>query len=108
MISINLHDYREELKKIAIQKLVVKAVAVVIVAIMLILGHWQLEQIKLDAVKTEIAELEKQTRALEGQVQVVKKMKTRTKRAREIINRIGALRAEQFQVTQILDELTLS
>lgn len=108
MISINLHDYREELKKVAIQKLVVKAIAIVIAASILTLGYWQLQQINLDEFKTEIAGLEKQTQALEGQVQVVNQMKKRAKRVQEIIHGIDALRAEQFPVTQILEDLTLS
>jgi len=35
MIRINLHDYRDELRKIEIQKRVVKSLAIIIVAIFL-------------------------------------------------------------------------
>ena len=37
MIYINLHDYREELRKIEIQKSVVKATSIVFIIILLVL-----------------------------------------------------------------------
>ena len=53
MIRINLHDYHDELRKIEIQKRVVKSLAIIIVAIFFILASWLNEQAKLDLVKSE-------------------------------------------------------
>ena len=74
MIRINLHDYRDELRKIEIQKRVVKSLAIIIVAIFFILASWLNEQAKLDLVKSETRKLQSQVAALKSQVEKVKKM----------------------------------
>ena len=74
MIRINLHDYHDELRKIEIQKRVVKSLAVVIVAIFFIMVSWLIEQARLDSIKSETRKLESQVAALKSQVEKVKKM----------------------------------
>ena len=74
MIRINLHDYRDELRKIEIQKRVVKSLAVVVVAIFFIMVSWLIEQARLDSIKSETRKLESQVAALKSQVEKVKKM----------------------------------
>ena len=74
MIRINLHDYHDELRKIEIQKRVVKSLAIIIVAIFFILASWLNEQAKLDLVKSETRKLQSQVAALKSQVEKVKKM----------------------------------
>ena len=74
MIRINLHDYHDELRKIEIQKRVVKSLAVVVVAIFFIMVSWLIEQARLDSIKSETRKLESQVAALKSQVEKVKKM----------------------------------
>ena len=76
MIHINLHDYREELKKIEIQKRVVKAISIIGVIIFLVLANWGVSQIKLDKIRGETQKLEKAVKQLDPQVKVIQKIKT--------------------------------
>lgn len=108
MITINLHDYKQELQKVAIQKLAVKAAGIVIAAIFLIIVYWGYQQIGLGHTKTEIEKLEVLVNALSVQVRTVEKMKKRARRAAEITKEIERLRSGQFQVTQVLEDLVLS
>ena len=74
MIRINLHDYHDELRKIEIQKRVVKSLAVVVVAIFFIMVSWLIEQARLDSIKSETRKLESQVAALTSEVNLVKEM----------------------------------
>ena len=52
MIRINLHDYRYELRKIEIQKRVVKCAAIVVAAVFFIVALWFMEQVRLDSIRS--------------------------------------------------------
>ncbi len=108
MIQINLHDYREELKKIEIQKRVVKAISIVCVIIFLVLVNLAVEQIKLDRVRGETQKLEKAVKALEPQVKAIKAMQSSTSRKEQIVGGIDILRGGQFPVTKIINDLNMA
>ncbi|MDP6657367.1 MAG: hypothetical protein QGG38_02365 [Nitrospinaceae bacterium] len=108
MININLHDYKLELQKVAIQKLAVRAAVIVAMAIFLTIAYWGYRQVELGHAQTEITKLDDQVKALSGQIKTIDKMKTRTKRSVEIMEGIDTLRAKQFQVTQVMEGLTLT
>ncbi|MDP6477960.1 MAG: hypothetical protein QF502_08630 [Nitrospinaceae bacterium] len=108
MININLHDYKLELQKVAIQKLAVRAAVIVAMAIFLTIAYRGYRQVELGHAQTEITKLDDQVKALSGQIKTIDKMKTRTKRSVEIMEGIDTLRAKQFQVTQVMEGLTLT
>lgn len=108
MIHINLHDYREELKKIEIQKRVVKAASIVCVIILLVLVNWAVSQIKLDKVRGETKNLEKAVKDLEPKVKAIQKMESSKKRKEQIVGGIDNLRSGQFQVSKIINDLNLA
>ena len=91
MIRINLHDYRDELRKIEIQKRVVKCAAVIIAAIILIIINWLMEQAKLDLIKSETRKLESQVAGLKKQVDHVKAMEAKQNRLESLL--LPALRS---------------
>lgn len=107
MIRINLHDYRDELRKIEIQKRVVKSFAIIIAAIIFIVLSWLMEQVRLDTVKSETRKLESQVAALKGQVDKVKKMQARKKRLESIIVGIDGLREQQLPASTLVSDLNL-
>ncbi len=107
MIRINLHDYRDELRKIEIQKRVVKSLAIIIVAIFFILASWLNEQAKLDLVKSETRKLQSQVAALKSQVEKVKKMEGKQRRLETIISGIERLREKQLPASTIVGDLNL-
>lgn len=107
MIRINLHDYRYELKKIEIQKRVVKCAAIIIVAIILIIASWLVEQVRLDLIKSETRELESQVAALQSQVKKVKAMETKQHRMETIIKGIEGLREKQMPASTIVGDLNM-
>jgi hypothetical protein len=76
MIYINLHDYRKELRKIEIQKSVVKATSIVFIIILLVLVNWIVMQTQLDRVRGETQKLEMAVKALEPRVKAIQEMKT--------------------------------
>lgn len=107
MIRINLHDYRDELRKIEIQKRVVKSFAIIIVAIFFILASWLNEQAKLDLVKSETRKLQSQVAALTSEVNLVKEMKGKVARLESIILTIEGLREKQLPASTIIGDLNL-
>ncbi len=108
MIQINLHDYREELKKIEIQKRVVKATSIICVIILLVLANWAVSQIQLDKVRGETQKLEKAVKALEPKVKAIQKMQSSKKRKEQIVGGIDSLRGGQFQVSKIVNDLNMA
>ena len=105
MIKINLYDYREELKRIEIQKQVVKAGSVVILSVFLTLSWWMWEKNRITTVQMEVADLNQKVGALEGTVRVVKSMQAKQKRVETILAGIDHLRTNQMQATEILSDL---
>jgi Tfp pilus assembly protein PilN len=107
MIQINLHDYRDELRKIEIQKRVVKCSAIVIAAILFIIMSWLLEQVRLDSIKSKTRKLESQVAGLKKQVDKVKAMEATQKRLEDIIRGIESLREKQMPASTIVSDLNL-
>jgi Tfp pilus assembly protein PilN len=108
MIYINLHDYREELKKIEIQKRVVKATSVVCIIIILILVNWIVMQNKLEKVRGETQKLEMAVKNLEPRVKAIQKMKSSTLRRQKIVEDIDRLRGTQFPVGKVINDLNIA
>jgi hypothetical protein len=107
MIKINLHDYREELVKVEIQKRVVMGIYMLGAIILFIVGSWVKDQMVLDQVRGEVQELDSQVKALEPEVKLVKGMMAKTKRAVTILTGIEKLRHDQMEATRILGDLNL-
>jgi outer membrane murein-binding lipoprotein Lpp len=107
MIRINLHDYRDELRKIEIQKRVVKSLAIIIVAIFFILASWLNEQAKLDLVKSETRKLQSQVAALTSEINLVKEMGGKVARLESIVLTIEGLREKQLPASTIIGDLNL-
>jgi Tfp pilus assembly protein PilN len=108
MISINLHDYREELRKIETQKRVVKATYVVCIIIILVLVNWIVMQTKLDRVRVETQKLEMAVKNLEPRVKAIQKMKQSKLRREKIVEDIDRLRGTQFPVGKVINDLNIA
>tara|TARA_Y100001936_G_scaffold250381_1_gene303031 strand:- start:2031 stop:2696 length:666 start_codon:yes stop_codon:yes gene_type:complete len=108
MMHINLHDYREELKKIEVQKRVVKAISIIGVIIFLILANWVVSQNKLDKIRDETQKLEKAVKKLDPQVKAIQKIQSSQKRKEQIVGRINILRGNQFPVSKIINDLNMA
>ena len=108
MVYINLHDYREELRKIETQKHVVKATSIICIVILLVLVNWMVMQSQLDKVRGETQELEKAVKALEPRVKAIRKMKTSKLRKEQIVEGIDRLRGKQFPVGKIINDLNMA
>ncbi len=108
MIYINLHDYREELRKIETQKHVVKATSVVCLIILLVLANWVVMQTQLDRVRGETQKLEMAVKALEPRVKAIQKMKSSKLRKEKIVEGIDRLRGKQFPVGKIINDLNIA
>ena len=107
MIQINLHDYRYELRKIEIQKQVLKCSAVIIGALFFIFINWLMGQARLDSEKMETRKLESEVASLKKQVDKVKKMESGQKRIESIITGIEGLREKQLPASSIVSDLNL-
>ena len=107
MISINLLDYEQELKKIAMQKIIINAIGAVLFFIFIIFVYWCFQKTEIRYRANELNQLEDQVRGLTAQTTKIQSMKLQTKRTKKIIKKINELRANQFQVTQILEDLIL-
>ena len=107
MIKINLHDYRDELRKVDIQKRVVKATGVVLASVGLIALSYIVDQAQLDMLKGEVRGLESEVQALQPEVKRVKGMMARQARADTIIAGIQKLRTDQLEATRLLGDFSL-
>ena len=107
MIRINLHDYHDELRKIEIQKRVVKSLSIIAVAIFFIIVSWLMAQARLDSIKSETRQLQSQVAALKSQVDKVKEMEGKQKRLQTIISGIENLREKQLPASAIVGDLNL-
>ena len=108
MIRINLHDYQYEVRRIGIQKRVVKCSAIIIVAMLLIVVSSLVEQVRLDSIKNETSKLKSQIAALQSEVQRVNTMEVKQNRMETIIAGIEGLREQQLQVTTIVSDLNMA
>jgi hypothetical protein len=108
MIYINLHDYHEELRKIKIQKRVVKATSVVCIIILLVLVNWIVMQTKLDRVRKEKQKMEMAVKNLDPRVKAIQKMKRSTLRREKIVEDIDRLRGTQFPVGKVINDLNIA
>ncbi len=108
MIKINLHDYREELKRLAIQKQVLISASIVMVFVFMILGSWLIDKSRISRVDMEVKDLQQQVSVLQGEVNLVRGMQAKQKRVGTILTGIENLRANQMPATQILYDVNLS
>lgn len=106
MIAINLYDYRQQLKNVAIQKQVVAASGMVIMSLVLILMSWFVEETNRDNLKVAVSEVDGKIKAIEGKVQAVQAMKKKQKRVGQIIDGIQTLKTGQFlAMTRLLEDV---
>ena len=107
MIKINLHDYREELVKVEIQKRVVMGIFMLCAILVIYVGIWAKDQMALTIVQGEVQELDAKVKALEPEVKIVKGMIAKTKRVVTILTGIEKLRHDQMEATRIIGDLNL-
>ncbi|MBI5427387.1 MAG: PilN domain-containing protein [Nitrospinae bacterium] len=105
MIAINLYDYRQELKRVVVQKHVTAAAGVVLAALLMAAISWSVEQAKLGGLQAEIAEVEDQIKALDGKVKAVRKMQSQMSRLSQIIDGVQTLRTQQVPTAQTLFDI---
>jgi hypothetical protein len=108
MIYINLHDYREELRKIETQKRVVIAASIVCIIILLVLVNWLVMQTKLDRVRIETQNLEMAVKNLEPRVKAIQEMKSSKLRREKIVEEINRLRSIQFRAGKVINDLNIA
>ncbi len=108
MIRINLHDYRYDLRKIEIQKRVVKCAAIIITATLLIIVSWLVEQVRLDSIRSETSKVKSQVAALQNQVKKVRAMEARQNRMETIITGIEGLIEKQMPAGTIVSDLNMA
>ena len=108
MIRINLHDYRYELRKVEIQKRVVKCSAIIIAAIFFVIVVWLMEQARLDSVRFETRQLKSQVAGLASQFKKVKAMEAKQNRMETIIAGIEGLREKQLPASTIVSDLNMA
>ncbi len=82
-----------------------QACAIPVAFAFLLMGNWLVELDRVDMIKADIKNLEKQVAALESDFQAVKKMQAQTRRSEEIVSGIQGLRNNQFETTRILNDL---
>jgi len=107
MIRINLHDYRYELRRIVIQKGVVKCSAVIITAIFLIIVSWLVEKDRLTSIKSETNKVKSQVAALQSQVKMINTMEIKQRRMETTIREIDSLREDQIPAGTIVSDLNM-
>ena len=88
MISINLLDYKQELKKIAMQKIIINAIGAVLFFIFIIFVYWCFQKTEIRYRANELNQLEDQVRGLTAQTTKIQSMKLQAKRTEKIIKRV--------------------
>ena len=88
MITVNLLDYKEELRKVAMQKIIINAIGSVLFLIFLIVTYWCFQKIEINYRANELKQLEGQVRELTAQTTKIQSMKLQAKRTKKIIKKI--------------------
>ena len=93
-MDINFLDYRQELQRIAIQKLIVKAIAIIFLTSFAILSYWGYQQIKIKFSEIELEKLETRVKSLSTAAAEVQGMKLNIKQAdlAKVLKKLPALR----------------
>ena len=89
------------------QKIIINAIGSVLVLIFLIVTYWCFQKIEIKYRANELKQLEGRVEELTAQPTKIQSMKLQATRTEKIIKKINKLRANQFQVTQILEDLIL-
>ena len=108
MIKINLHDYREEIKRSTIQKHVLMSASLAASCVFLILISFLFEKSRVSKVDMEVRGLKVQVNALQVEVNQVRTMQSKQQRVETILTGIENLRANQMPATQTLYDVNLS
>ena len=108
MIKINLHDYREEVKRSTIQKHVLMSASLAASCVFLILLSFLFEKSQVSKVDMEVRGLKVQVNALQAEVNQVRTMQSKQRRVGTILTGIENLRANQMPATQTLYDVNLS
>jgi Tfp pilus assembly protein PilN len=108
MIKINLHDYREEVKRSTIQKHVLMSASLAASCVFLILLSFLFEKSQISKVDMEVKGLKVQVNALQAEVNQVRTMQSKQRRVGTILSGIENLRANQMPATQTLYDVNLS
>ena len=108
MIKINLHDYREEIKRSTIQKHVLMSASLAASCVFLILLSFLFEKSQVSKVDMEVRGLKVQVNALQAEVNQVRTMQSKQRRVGTILTGIENLRANQMPATQTLYDVNLS
>lgn len=108
MIKINLHDYREEVKRSTIQKHVLMSASLAASCVFLILLSFLFEKSQVSKVDMEVKGLKVQVNALQAEVNQVRTMQSKQRRVGTILSGIENLRANQMPATQTLYDVNLS
>lgn len=108
MIKINLHDYRDEIKRSTLQKTVLMSVSLTLACLFLIGVSFLVEKSRISKVDMEVRGLQAQVDALKGEVRQVKTLQSKQRRVGTILTGIENLRANQMPATQTLYDVNLS
>ena len=107
-MDINFLDYKQELQRIDVQKLIVTASAIIILTSLVILSYWGYQNIKIRFSEIELKKLDMEVLSLSKAAAEVQSMKVNIQKTSEAIKEISRVRNNQFQVLQVLEGVTLS
>jgi Tfp pilus assembly protein PilN len=108
MIKINLHDYREEIKRSTVQKHILMSVSLTLGCLFLIFASFLIEKSRISKVDMEVKGLKVQVDALQGEVNQVRSLQAKQRRVGTILTGIENLRANQLPATETLYDVNLS
>lgn len=108
MIKINLHDYREEIKRSTTQKHVLMSASLAASCVFLVLLSFLFEKSQVSKIDMEVKGLKMQVDALQPEVNRVRTMQSKQRRVGTILTGIENLRANQMPATQTLYDVNLS
>jgi Tfp pilus assembly protein PilN len=105
IVTINLFNYREELKRIGIQRNIYRMSWVAAVFVFLCAASDVIMTFKIVTVKTELAGLDGQVKALQSDVDAVNDMKKRQERLNVMAGGIQTLRNTSVPTRRLLEDI---
>ena len=107
-MDINFLDYKQELQRINVQKLIVTASTIIFLTSFVIVSYWGYQNIKIKFSEIELEKIDKEVLSLSNAAAEVQSMKVNIQKTSEAIKEISRVRNNQFQLLQVLEGLTLS
>lgn len=106
MITINLFDHKRIVMEVRVQEWIISAIGLVVIGLLFIGAFWGISQTQVADIKSDADHLEQLVAGKEGPYKKVVAMQNEKKKVEGIISQIDGLRSQEYEVSQLMEDLS--